>query len=380
MGRSRRNAAGPGTGTLSGNVLPPLYGRWMEDLLGGAIPPETDATCRQCPMCVPPEESGIRGGQVFDPRLQCCTYFPTLPNFLVGRILNDPRLGKSRVHAMICERERAPGLVTPLGIFAPQRYWLLYYNNPEGFGRDYRGRCPYHEDGAGGQSAFCGIWRHRQSMCATSFCKFVRGRVGKTFWTALFRLLNEIEHTLQWWCVLQSDFGKETLERLAEFDARHSGKMEAHYHGRLDVEISAEQYRLLWGKWAERAPAFFKRASRLVDGLAAHDILEIGGPLLEVRARMARTAYADLLSNEIPPRVRASHFEIIHAGPEASVVVSYSASDPISLPNEILRILHHFDGRPTSLALSRIAAEERITMNPGLVRRLLDYALLEPCP
>lgn len=35
-------------------MLPPLYAAWMEQVLPGPIPVETQATCQQCAMCPPP--------------------------------------------------------------------------------------------------------------------------------------------------------------------------------------------------------------------------------------------------------------------------------------------------------------------------------------
>ncbi|HYL82493.1 MAG TPA: hypothetical protein VEU07_16870, partial [Candidatus Acidoferrum sp.] len=68
--------------------LPPLYGRWMDDLLPGPIPRETAATCDDCAMWPGPGDQP-RSDFFFLPETKCCTYIPTLPNYLVGRILED---------------------------------------------------------------------------------------------------------------------------------------------------------------------------------------------------------------------------------------------------------------------------------------------------
>jgi hypothetical protein len=83
----------PGAGPES-STLPPLYAEWAESFLGGPIPAETDATCQDCAMCPPPGKRPATG-VFFSPDVKCCSYMPTLPNFLVGRMLgNDTVLTK----------------------------------------------------------------------------------------------------------------------------------------------------------------------------------------------------------------------------------------------------------------------------------------------
>src|ERR1700719_3036940 len=95
----------------SPSPLPPLQERWMSDLLGGAIPAETRATCDDCAMCNHLEP----GVESFDPGVKCCTYVPVLANFLVGQVLADPddrtAVGRASVEARIAKRTA----VTPLG-------------------------------------------------------------------------------------------------------------------------------------------------------------------------------------------------------------------------------------------------------------------------
>ncbi len=71
------------------SVLPAPYAGWMDELLGGPIPMEIEATCDDCAMCA---DSSIRPGDldfVFNSKTKCCTYIPELPDFLVGCMLNN---------------------------------------------------------------------------------------------------------------------------------------------------------------------------------------------------------------------------------------------------------------------------------------------------
>src|SRR5687767_5199250 len=75
--------------TTPAGPLPPLYEAWIDQLLGSAIPPETVATCHDCAMLPRAGEEVVPGEDRFSPRVKCCTFQPSLPNFLVGRILSD---------------------------------------------------------------------------------------------------------------------------------------------------------------------------------------------------------------------------------------------------------------------------------------------------
>ena len=196
--------------------LPPLYAAWVDDLLDGAIPPETEATCDNCVMCE--SQSGdasppLTGDRWFDLGTKCCTYVPLLPNDLVGRILlNDnpemaPGVDSTR-------RRIEEGLaVTPLGLGRGTEFQVIYKSNPgEVFGRHAGLQCP-HQRGDG----MCGIWLHRNSVCATWFCKHSRGAAGIQFWSAILQLIEVVERDLTVWCVLQIGLDEAALTHLLNF-------------------------------------------------------------------------------------------------------------------------------------------------------------------
>ncbi len=184
------------------DVLPPLYARWASEFLGGAIPAESAATCNDCAML-----SGERGtarpaaAPFFNPDTKCCTYLPVLPNFLVGRMLADDSPEFARGRATLEARLTAGMAVSPRGIGRDAAYDLLYVTRGKSlFGQARSMRCPHYLDEGGGQ---CGIWRHRAAVCATWFCKYVRGAVGQRFWQALHRQLSAVEGELSVWCARQ---------------------------------------------------------------------------------------------------------------------------------------------------------------------------------
>jgi len=106
------------------STLPPLYAGWMAEFLDGAVPAETAATCEQCAMCAPDAAAPV-SLDFFDPATKCCTYIPSLPNFLIGRILDDasPEAapGRASIERRIDERVG----VTPLGMQTPRVQALM---------------------------------------------------------------------------------------------------------------------------------------------------------------------------------------------------------------------------------------------------------------
>jgi hypothetical protein len=144
--------------------LPPLYARWMAELLAGPIPDETAATCDRCAMCVPDAARSFR------PDTKCCTFLPTLHNFLVGRVLADSDPESATGRATVIARMQKKVGVNPLGLGPTRAHNLIYEDGGHAvFGKSRALLCPHYLDG------MCGVWKHRESTCATWFCKYVRG-------------------------------------------------------------------------------------------------------------------------------------------------------------------------------------------------------------
>ena len=356
--------------------LPPLYAGWLGDLLGGPIPREKDATCADCAMCSSGEVPHGRRELFFDPWSKCCTYTPSLPNYLVGRVLEDGDAPGGRGRATLEARLDTGVGVTPLGLGRSSAAGLLYEHvaRIDTFGRAPALRCPHYLEEEGGR---CGIWDARNAVCATWFCKHVRGAVGHRFWRALLRLLIEIEAELAVWCVEQLDPGVEALGRLfpppgVPSTAERLGRDD------LDQPVDEEVRRALWGRWAGRERAFFGECARRVGALSWTDLTTICGPRVRVLVAPARAAYADLRADHLPAALRVGEFRIVGEGPRGPRIAGYSTMDPVDLPRELVGALHHFEGRSTREALAVIAARERLRLSRGLVRSLVDLAILVP--
>jgi hypothetical protein len=356
------------------SLLPPLYERWVNELLGRAIPPETEATCRGCAMLAEGAGNHSPDRRYFDSTTRCCTYLPNLPNFLVGPIIADaaPRLaaGKRSVEARL-DRGVA---VTPLGLGTPATYTLLYANGTDGFGASHTLRCPHHlDDGA------CGIWSHRMSVCATWFCKYSRGAVGRKFWRDLQVLLAGVEKDLARWCLLELRLGAGALGRL--FPPPEPTVTSATIDRfQLDGRVNPEQHAAVWGEWAGRERELFEECGRRVEQLDWQEVLGICGPDVQISARLVRDSFDALLSRDIPRRLRVGEYQVHNIAARNALVVTYNGYDPLRLPNNLLEALPYFDGRPVIEALRAIEQEKQLRLDLDLVRKLVDFSILMPVP
>jgi hypothetical protein len=355
--------------------LPPLYANWLAQALPGSIPAETKATCENCAMC---NRNAPGGSQnlFFNSKTKCCTYLPELANFLVGRILLEPDASAVPGRDKLQERIDRGIAVTPFGVVKPPVYDLMYTQASNFFGKSEAMRCPYFIEEGG----LCGVWRHRNSICATWFCKHNRGATGFLFWKTIQKLLTHAERSLATWCILQLDLGQVALKRLFPLDyPNQPGNARAPLDGnQLDGHKDEADYRLMWGNWLGRETEYYQICAGLVSPLDWDEVLAIGGAELQIEAQLAQEAYRALISEEVPPRLVTSTLRIIRAGGDKNLVETYSSYDPLGIPRQLLEVLNYFDGRPTEEAVQAIYDEKDINLTPALVRKLADFQVLMP--
>lgn len=360
----------PGHAIPLSTSLPPLYAGWMVALLGGEIPTEREATCDDCAMCAGPDSAPAQSLTFFSPDTKCCTYQPSLPNFLVGRIVSDTSpeaaAGRETVEARMAARVG----VTPLGVRCPPTYSLLYhYGATRGFGHSRSMRCPHYLE-EGGR---CGVWRHRSAVCATWFCKHVRGAVGRHFWNLLYRLLTAIENDLAWWCVLELGMGRNLEPLLAPSEQPSGIELSA---ADLDQTADVEAYRLVWADWSGREAAFYTECGRLVDALTWDEVSSIVGPETRALATLAKRAYQDLLDTTLPARLKVGPFRVLSSDRSTTQIASYSGNDPLAVPTEVVPCFSLFDGRPKREVVREIESKHHLRFTDGFLRKLTDFNVL----
>jgi hypothetical protein len=353
-------------------TLPALYARWIEAIIHGPLPDEIEATCNDCVMCSRPGESGETEQFFFDKGSKCCTYTPTLSNFMVGAILGDSAPSMTTGRATLAARLGKGLGVDPLAIHPPPAYSLLYRHSRNAFGRNSTLRCP-HLDTARGA---CTIRPYRDPTCVTWFCKHHRGKIGQSFWQALQIFLNAAIKELSLWCVLQLNIGDEALALL---ESKREGGMtgENLQSNELDGRCDAKSAGKTWGRWWQQETAFYSECARLVSDLDFREVERICGPEVQVSSRLVRQAYAKLQETHVPPHLRIGRFEVEDATFDVVRVWSYSRLDPLDLPVPVYMALSYFDGRPTNDALSMVEHDLGTHIDSSLLRTLIDFGILE---
>ncbi len=363
-------------------ALPPLFDTWMREHLGRSVGSEPLATCHDCAMCgnTPgrPPLPVAGGPMVFDPDAKCCTYEPELWNFLVGLALADDSPQAVPGRGGLVDRLRTAESVTPLGIGRSRRYDTLYRRGAEGFGLAHTMRCPHFLESDGR----CGVWRYRESTCATWFCKHEQGAMGKRFWDRLHDALHTAEVALARHAALQLDLGSDAVAALFPIRREEGRAAERSLTAAdLDGHRDPARHRRIWGHWFGREEEFFVASGRLVSDLAWPDVRAVGGAELAMRLALLDEADRARLDRALPPRLAAQSVSVVPGGAEAPdhvQLVTYSGYDPLEVPEVIVRALPYFDGRPVAQALDAIESALGVRLERGLVVRLHQFGVLAP--
>ncbi len=354
--------------------FPPLYANWLDEWLDGSLPVEEKATCSNCAMLPPVGGSALEANHFFSPNAKCCTYMPALPNFLAGRILADKQDDMLRGRESILARLQQIEAATPLWLDKSLTNDFKYSNRRPYFGQLDDMVCPHYIDEEGG---LCSIWRHRNAVCSTWYCKHTRGDVGLQFWTSLRDLFIAIESELAKWCALELGIPPETLKAFGQQEAREHTIRQLEIEQQLPAKTNVTHQKI-WGDWYGRETEYYIECARLVERLSWAEVLDICGPDVNALQRLAQQACQEHQSDALPEHLRLGDFSVISMHPEYSLVASYLAYDALKLPRAVMDLLTYFDGRPTQEALTAFTQASGLKIAPSLVRKLVDFKILLP--
>ena len=300
-----------------GQFLPDVYKNSLALELKFSAPGEPRSTCDDCAMCEGPKNHSPIN---YKPSIKCCSYFPKIPNYLVGAALADESapLGKTRIN----ERIRIGHGVSPWGIVPDRRYELFAKNHDGAFGRSDALLCPYYER----ETGHCGVWRHRNSVCSTYFCKHEAGKVAQDFWMAFKKYLVEVERKLGLFAVLElhpSVAGRslatwqDTGEKLSPSELDYSPQ-------------SPGQRRQWWGKWDGKVETFYAEAHKLIAALSFTDVESIVGIEGKVRLKQLLGAHKRMTAGELPARLKFNPQAVVGKPSEGKIpITTYSKLNPL---------------------------------------------------
>lgn len=338
----------------------------MAELLQGPLPHETEATCDDCAM-LPGRERAASEIKYFDPVSKCCSYLPVLPNFLVGAILADPDgPGRRSIEARIDARLG----VRPVGLAkTPAHAAVFEHVGLRAFGRTPSLRCPHQLDGG-----HCGIWLHRNAVCATWYCKHVRGSVGAVFWRdGVERLLRAVEVALSWHCLVEVGVAPRSMLALTSRGGAEDRRLS---NDLLIDEVDDADYAQLWGTWRSREREFFLRCASVVEAMSWNDVIAVAGPDIKLLAASTKELHHEVRSKAIPTRLEIGSIRVVGTTEEGVCVQSYSEYDAIVVPTDLFAVLHRFEGRTVREARALLESEDGIEVDDAFLRTLIDFDIL----
>lgn len=359
--------------SLRTTVLPAAYAGLAAPFFDEPPIPEPRATCDRCAMCdhgaPEPAAPARAGSEFFHPDLKCCTYHPSLPNFLVGALLADPDPALEEGRRRVRERIRDRIGVTPAWVAPSRKYRvLLEGGRVRGFGRARALACPYLDEGR------CSIWRHRESVCSTFFCKHAGGGKGKAFWMAMKHAMAHAELTLSRWAAHEV-FPGATEPAIP--------RLELTVEDLEDRPPSDDEYASYWGEWVGREERFYLECHERVRGLDR----ERFAALVE-RTPRGEELHADLvIAHDALTRPSPTEYLVLspklrkQAVPGGVAVRGYSGYDPMVLSDDLHAILSELrPGEKASATWERVEREHGVRMPEELVTSLWLHEILVPPP
>lgn len=239
------------------HYLPSLYSHILpKEILDFSIH-ETKTNCNDCTMSHKNTKN-----LTYNPNLKCCTYYPYLPNFLVGAILSDNSTPQAQnlIRNIIKKRKYA----LPIGLVPPIKYQLIFNKRKKhDFGNDPNLLCPYFNKTTNN----CQIWKYRDSVCSTFFCFSDKGKKGILFWEKMNDYLTYVEMALMEEALVLLDFSPRQMSDLISYLNRETGTAYERNRWNLPQNKAKE----LWNGYFDDQELFFKKCFQIVNNMSKKD-------------------------------------------------------------------------------------------------------------
>lgn len=346
--------------------FPDFYKSFLPRFFENDNPGETARSCSDCSMMN--SDSSMPGIISFSPHTKCCTYYPNLPNYMVGALLSDrnPELNQGRIRIRSLIRKGVA--VKPHGIMRPDKFQLLIKSSVDLFGRATSLVCPCFDS----KNGTCTLWPFHSSVCNTWFCKYSAGEDGRLFWNSLRNYLIHVENVLELYTLQKTGF--EAAEMIVQ-------QKDVHLISALELDDKKpdkKTYQRMWGKWAGREEEFYKETYRIVKGLNRPRFKRISGIAGEVLLRDVMKKLQKIVKPKPPAFLKRNpHLVVEKTGEDEYTLISYSRFDPITVSGRIYRIIDFFDGAKDIRATgNEILKKTKTEPSPDLLLSLYQMRVL----
>jgi hypothetical protein len=356
------------------DTLPALYARLLPSFFQQEFPAETKATCASCAMaeggCHNAAETIDGASRLYRPDTKCCTFHPRLPNYLLGAILSDESAEMAEGRRRITERIDSRIGTTPLWLRAPAKYDLLYSSARRAFGRAESLLCPYYERSAGN----CTVWRYREAVCSTFYCKFVAGADGRAFWVSLKHYLALAEIQLARRAVFQ-------LHPDHILSGRYRDEAAASPLTPQDLDglpPPAEEHAKTWGSWAGRETEFYRKCYEIVRSLDAAELERMMGLDGQLDLAVLERRREAVVQPALPKKLRFNTDATVKWLQDGSVALgAFSENDALALPGEAYALLVMFTGQESVDAVrQRMRMVKRADLDEEVLLALYRHRIL----
>jgi hypothetical protein len=348
-------------------MLPPIYQPLFDAFFDRPKIEETRATCDNCAMCNQGDAASPVAMEYFRPDTKCCTYFPQLPNYLVGAILSDPSPDSEEGKRRIREQIRGRMGATPHYLSRPRKMSLILQNYSAGFGRAQSLRCPYFD--LENPEKSCTIWRHRETICMTYYCKYVGGQRGFDFWVSFKNYLGYVQRKLV--KVAANAVDENVVE------PKFSGS-ELTLEDIEDLPPKDTDYARWWGTWVGREEEFYVKCHEWLKSTTAEEFAvnidkdEHGKRYFEDVIAKYEKHQSKLLPANL---VRNGRMREAHVGDKV-VVTTYHRYDSFALDKDLYEVVGLFRADETlEQNIARLKAEG-IELAPDLIEYLFAAGVL----
>lgn len=356
------------------STLPALYQDLLPAFFQKEAPTETKATCSNCAMSRASAQAAVESvdgvEHLFRPDTKCCTYYPRLPNYLIGALLSDdaPEMaeGRRRIEQKIDSRIG----VTPQWVKPPAKFNHLYKNAHQFFGRASSLRCPYYALESGG----CTIWAYRESVCSTFFCKYVAGQDGRRFWMSLKTYLTLAEYQLSRHALLQL---------MPEFlmDGRDKPELATAPLSVEDLDDAAppaKAYAALWKEHAGKERDFYRACFDVVRAVPRDGLERLLGLDGTIELKVLEKLHTQANAPTLPRVLRFNPEATVKWLPDGSVALGYySEYEAVALPGEAYALLVEFTGqKPVEAVRQHLRDHKQADLDPDILLELHRHRIL----